>query len=86
MVNYFSDRCSTSFDFLFNVHRNTVRLKTKETQVLTEHASENLRATNFIHSSGVIMFIAHANAVSSYAFQLITIDLRSVVKTYFDRT
>lgn len=86
MVDYFSNICSISFAFVFNIHRSTIPLKTKAARGLKIIPAKILGQHPVFTVEEENLFTADAIASPSYDFPLITSDLRCVVKTYFDRT
>lgn len=72
--------------FRYNIHRNTLWLKTKEARGTTEKPAKAPGGQPVFTVDEENRFAAHAIAMSTYGFPITTFDMRCVVKAYLDRS
>lgn len=74
------------FPLRFNIHRNTLWLKTKQARGLVDRPAQKVGRQPVFTEQEEQRLIAHAIAMSSFGFPMTKFDLRCVVKAYLDRT
>ncbi|KAG8228693.1 hypothetical protein J437_LFUL008682 [Ladona fulva] len=70
----------------FNIHRNTLWLKTKQARGLVNRPAQKVGCQPVFTEEEEKRLIAHAIAMSSFGFPMTKFDLRCVVKAYLNRT